>query len=94
MPRQTIEERSDPKIAERFLAMAGTSGAGGLPDYLGLELVRFEPGKLWCRATIRDELLTPFGNVHGGVIAGIVALAVAGYVWRLLTWTPRAERAG
>jgi 1,4-dihydroxy-2-naphthoyl-CoA hydrolase len=72
MPQQTIEERYDASIAERFLAMAGTSGAGGLPEYLGIELVRFEPGRLWCRATIRDELLTPFGNVHGGVIAGIV----------------------
>lgn len=71
MPQQTIEERYDPTIAERFLAM-GRNNVGGLPEYLGIELVRFEPGRLWCRATIRDELLTPFGNAHGGVVAGIV----------------------
>lgn len=71
MPRLTIEERYDETIAEGFLA-AGGKGGGGLPEYLGIELVRFEPGKLWCRATIRPELLTPFGNVHGGVLAGIV----------------------
>jgi uncharacterized protein (TIGR00369 family) len=27
---------------------------------------------LWCRATVREELLTPFGNAHGGVLAAIV----------------------
>jgi uncharacterized protein (TIGR00369 family) len=69
---RTIEERYDPAIAERFLSMGKKGSAGGLPDYLGIELVRFEPGKLWCRATIREELLTPFGNAHGGVVAGIV----------------------
>lgn len=71
MSQPTLEERYDPAVAERFLA-APAKGAGGLPEYLGIELVRFEPGKLWCRATIRDELITPFGNAHGGVVAGIV----------------------
>ncbi len=71
MSQPTLEERYDPAVAERFLA-ATSKGAGGLPEYLGIELVRFEPGKLWCRATIRDELITPFGNAHGGVVAGIV----------------------
>ena len=71
MAQPSFEDRYDAAVAEGFLRGAG-KGAGGLPDYLGIELVRFEPGKLWCRATIRDELLTPFGNAHGGVIAGIV----------------------
>lgn len=71
MPQPTLEERYDQKIADRFLA-AEMGGAGGLPAYLGIEHVRFEPGRLWCRATIRDELLTPFGNAHGGVLAAIV----------------------
>ena len=34
--------------------------------------MRFEPGKLWCRATVGDELLTPMGNLHGGVVAAII----------------------
>lgn len=71
MPPPTIEERYDQTIADRFLAATG-GDAGGLPEYLGIEHVRFEPGRLWCRATIRDEHLTPFGNAHGGVLAGIV----------------------
>ena len=68
MPQPSIEERYDPAVAERIL---GTS-MGGLQAYLGIEHVRFEPGRLWCRATVRDEHLTPFGNCHGGAIACIV----------------------
>lgn len=67
----TLYERYDPEIAARFLA-GGNAGAGGLPGYLGLELVKFDVAKLWARATIREELLTPFGTAHGGVVAAIV----------------------
>ena len=67
----TIEERYDEALAQTMLEHGHTAG-GDLPGYLGIELLRFAPGKLWCRATIRDELLTPFGTVHGGVVAGII----------------------
>jgi len=65
----SLEERYDQKVADGLLALG--AGMGGLPEYLGIEHVRFEPGRLWCRATIREELLTPFGNAHGGVLAAI-----------------------
>lgn len=68
----TLEERYDPEIAERFLNAGVNAAAGGLPGYLGIELVKFEPAKMWARATIREELLTPFGTAHGGVVAAIV----------------------
>jgi uncharacterized protein (TIGR00369 family) len=68
----SLEERYNPQIAESFLKAGKSSGAGGLPEYLGIELVKFEPAKLWAKATIRDDLLTPFGNAHGGVVAAIV----------------------
>ena len=67
----TFEERYDEALAQSMLEH-GHTGGGALPIYLGIELLRFAPGKLWCRATIRDELLTPFGTVHGGVVAGII----------------------
>ena len=38
------------------------------------------------------EWLDDRQDLIGWVIGGIVALAVAGYLWRLLTWTPRAGR--
>ncbi|HET9611689.1 MAG TPA: PaaI family thioesterase [Acidimicrobiales bacterium] len=71
MAQPTLEERYDERIADGFLA-AAAGGGGGLPDFLGIEHLRFEPGRLWCRATIRDELLTPFGNAHGGALAAII----------------------
>ena len=71
MPIPTFDERYDAEVADTFLKM-GNAAVGGLPEYLGIELVRFEPGRLWCRATIRDELLTPFGNAHGGAVAAII----------------------
>ncbi len=70
-PAPSIEERYNQDIADKFLEMA-SSMAGGLPGYLGIELVKFEPGKLWCRALVTDELLTPFGNAHGGVLAAVI----------------------
>jgi 1,4-dihydroxy-2-naphthoyl-CoA hydrolase len=67
---RSFEERYDPDIAEAMLRSSG--GAGGLPGLLGIEHIRFEPGRFYCRATIDPSLLTPFGNAHGGVTAAIV----------------------
>ncbi|MES4792397.1 MAG: phenylacetic acid degradation protein [Chloroflexota bacterium] len=46
--------------------------AGGLPGYLGIRAEEFWPGGMRARIEVRDELLTPFGNLHGGVIAALV----------------------
>jgi uncharacterized protein (TIGR00369 family) len=67
--RPSLDERYDQTVADRLLGAATT--VGGLPGWLGIEHVRFEPGRLWCRATISDEMLTPFGNAHGGALAAI-----------------------
>jgi len=57
----------DENIAKRFLGPA--RGAGGLPVYLGFELVDAGPGTMTGRMPVREELLTPFGNLHGGVLS-------------------------
>jgi 1,4-dihydroxy-2-naphthoyl-CoA hydrolase len=67
--RPSLDERYDQTVADRLLGAKATFG--GLPGWLGIEHVRFEPGRLWCRATISDEMLTPFGNAHGGALAAI-----------------------
>ncbi len=54
-------------IAKRFLGSA--KGGGGLAEYLGFELTDAGPGFMTGRLTVRDELLTPFGNMHGGVLS-------------------------
>lgn len=71
-PAPSIEERYDPRIADKFLELGEGAVVGGLPGYLGIELVAFAPGRVRGRATVTEEMLTPFGNAHGGVLAAIV----------------------
>lgn len=65
-----LRERYDEGIAQAILDHGG--GVGGLPSYLGIELLRFDVGRLWARAELQDELITPSGNVHGGALAAIL----------------------
>jgi 1,4-dihydroxy-2-naphthoyl-CoA hydrolase len=44
----------------------------GLPDYLGIRTVDVGPGRLVARLPVKTELLNPFGNLHGGVLAAFV----------------------
>ena len=63
-------ERYDPEIAERFLETPGAL-LTGLPKYLGIEIVDVGPGTLRAEMTVKEELRTPFGSIHGGVLAVI-----------------------
>ena len=62
-------ETYDEKIAAGMASLH--EGAGGLPTFLGMRGVHSGPGELDVEIDVRDELLTPFGNMHGGVIAAL-----------------------
>lgn len=62
-------ENFDETVAESF--MKASESGGGLPGFLGIKFVEFGPGTLHAEAEVRAELLTPFGNIHGGVMAAI-----------------------
>lgn len=70
MARQSIEERCDEEIALRMLGYSNQMP--GLPAYLGIKLLRFAPGLLSAEAGLATQEATPSGNVHGGVVAGIL----------------------
>lgn len=55
------------KVAERFLANPG--GGGGLHEFLGFRITDVGPGTMTGELDVREELLTPFGNMHGGVLS-------------------------
>ena len=57
----------DAQVATRFMENRG--GAGGLHEYLGFKITSSEPGVMTGELEVRDELLTPFGNMHGGVLS-------------------------
>jgi uncharacterized protein (TIGR00369 family) len=63
-------ERYDPEIAEQFLKNPGAL-LSGLPKYLGIDIVDVGPGTLRAEMTVGEELRTPFGNIHGGVLAAV-----------------------
>jgi uncharacterized protein (TIGR00369 family) len=63
-------ERYDEDVA-RGLVRAHQR-ARGLPGWLGIRLVETWPGGLRAQLEVRDELLTPFRNLHGGVLAALV----------------------
>ena len=56
------------KVAAAFKKIP-KGASGGLPDFLGIEILDAAPGTMRARLTVRDEFLTPFGNMHGGVLS-------------------------
>lgn len=60
----------DPKIADALLRAAAKGG--GLPGFIGANLIEFGPGTLTASLEVRDDLITPMGALHGGVMAGFV----------------------
>src|SRR5215468_8386242 len=68
MAKPSTFEHFDAGMAEGMLRARG----GGLPDFLGVKFLEFTPGRLVATLPVRDDLLTPFGTLHGGVMAGLV----------------------
>lgn len=69
MSREDFLETFDSSIADRFVAASMNSD--GLPGFLGCSFSEFSPGRLRAELEVRPELLTPFGNMHGGVLAAL-----------------------
>jgi uncharacterized protein (TIGR00369 family) len=90
--RAATFEHFDAKVADRLVA--ASDAVTGLPKYLGIRLVEFGPGRLVAEMAVRDELKTPFGNLHGGVMAGLVdhVLGVVAYpLMRRGQWAATTE---
>lgn len=62
--------RFDERIAEQMLSAATT--AGGLSTYLNFRHTQLVAGRLVAEMDARDDLLTPFGNLHGGCLSAMV----------------------
>jgi len=62
-------EHFDQRIADALIK--ANESVTGLPHYLGVTIVSLTPGHLTATMPIRDELITPMGSMHGGVMAGL-----------------------
>ena len=58
------------QVATQMLDFA--TAAGGLSGFLEFRHVEFTPGRLVAEMDARDDLLTPFGNLHGGCLSALV----------------------
>jgi uncharacterized protein (TIGR00369 family) len=72
----------DAAVADRFVA-AGDR-VTGLPGYLCIRIVEMTPGRLVATMPVREELLTPFGALHGGAMAGLVDHALGCVLYPLM----------
>jgi uncharacterized protein (TIGR00369 family) len=86
MPKQPTFAHFDPAVAETFVKTSAQ--VTGLPGYLGIRFVEMTPGRLVATMTVRDELLTPFKTLHGGVMAGLVDHALGCVLYPLM---PRGQ---
>jgi 1,4-dihydroxy-2-naphthoyl-CoA hydrolase len=59
----------DERTAEGLRGSA--SAAGGLAAFLAIEHIEVGAGLLHARLAVREDLLTPFANLHGGVLAAL-----------------------
>jgi len=57
------------EIADAF--MDASNSMAGLPDFLGVRIVHAEPSMIRAEMPVTEQLLTPIGNMHGGVLAAL-----------------------
>ena len=60
----------DAQIADQLLHAANT--AGGLSTFLNFRHTALTAGRLVAEMDTRENLLTPFGNLHGGCLSAMV----------------------
>jgi 1,4-dihydroxy-2-naphthoyl-CoA hydrolase len=62
-------ETYDARVAEGLVAAHERDA--GLPGWLGIRPLEVGPGTMKATLPVRPGLLTPFGNLHGGVLAAL-----------------------
>ena len=73
-----------PFDADLAAAILRAAPMEGLPAWLGMQTAELGPGRMVVNVEVRRELLTPFGNLHGGVMAGLVDHILGSVLYPLL----------
>ena len=68
MGRTPVFEQFDQAIADGMVR----AKPNGIPEYLGVRFLEMTAGRLLATMEVREELLTPFRTLHGGVMAALV----------------------
>jgi 1,4-dihydroxy-2-naphthoyl-CoA hydrolase len=59
-------------------------GMGGIPEYLGIRNVEAVPGLFVAEVDVREELLNPFGALHGGVLSAVADHVLGAVVYTVV----------
>jgi len=54
------------------LMLNAATATGGISTYLGFRHTSLTAGRLEAEMDVREDLLTPFGNLHGGCLSAFV----------------------
>ncbi|HVA42955.1 MAG TPA: PaaI family thioesterase [Acidimicrobiales bacterium] len=72
----------DPAVAE---GMVGAGAAmAGIPEYLGIRTVEAGAGRMVAEVDVRDELLNPFGALHGAVVSALADHVLGAVVYTVV----------
>ena len=63
-------EHFDAGVAQGLIS--ANAALTGLPKFLDARIAEVGPGALTATVAVRSDLLTPFGSLHGGVMAALV----------------------
>lgn len=76
-----------PNYSEKVAqGMLGTNPMldAGLIGFLGISHTESGPGYLTAALDVRDDLLTPFGTAHGGVVSALVDHALGSVMYAVM----------
>ncbi len=85
-------ERFDERVVAGLMSM--NDRLTGLPAYLGVRTTEMTPGRMVAEIEVTPELHTPFGNLHGGVIAALVDHVLGGVLYPVIepgAWAATTE---
>ena len=74
----------DPARVGAMVGVPSGPGMGGLPEYLGMRTVEAAPGRFTAEVEVREELLNPFGALHGGVLSALADHVLGAVVYTVV----------
>jgi len=83
----------DPSLLEEAQSL-GAHMQAGLPGFLGIETIDIAAGRMACALPVRDDLLNPFGTLHGGVVSALADHVLGAVLYTVIergSWAATTE---
>jgi len=83
----------DP-VTAKAISQQDSDAGGGLPGFLAIETVDIGPGRMICQLAVREDLLNPFGTLHGGVVSALTDHVLGAVLYSVIergSWAATTE---